>query len=166
MSSSETESEEHSSQLSEDMLFSISFNLYQKQYETTSQTIVNPIRDVKIRWNSTFFVLKRLLHLQYAVKQLARSLCHHPESQQRKDGQNLSKKLLLEAECEELNELALLLEPFIQTTKLIGEKNIQNTISEIMELTANTINIPVHTEMDQLYNDYIQNDYLENNELE
>ncbi|CAG8653583.1 31908_t:CDS:2, partial [Gigaspora margarita] len=43
------------------------------------------------------------------------------------------------------------------------KKSIQNTISEIMELIANTI--PVQTEMDQLFDDYIQNDYLENNEL-
>ncbi|CAG8653598.1 31909_t:CDS:2 [Gigaspora margarita] len=62
----------------------------------------------------------RLLHLQDAVKQLARSLCYYPELQQRKDGQNLSKKLLLETEWEELNELTLLLELFAQTTKLIG----------------------------------------------
>ncbi|CAG8752607.1 19549_t:CDS:2 [Gigaspora margarita] len=84
------------------------------------QTTVDPIHDVKTRWNSTFFVLKRLLHLQDAVKQLARSLYHYSELQQRKDRQNLSKKLLLETEWEELNELKLLLEPFTQTTKLIG----------------------------------------------
>ncbi|CAG8516369.1 15764_t:CDS:2 [Dentiscutata erythropus] len=55
-------------------------------------SIVEPIHDVKTRWNSTFLVLKRLLQLQDAVEQLTRSLYHHPDFQQRKDRQTLSEK--------------------------------------------------------------------------
>ncbi|CAG8811984.1 16335_t:CDS:2, partial [Gigaspora rosea] len=94
---------------------------------TTSQSqkknnlsIVEPIRDVKTRWNSTFLVLKRLLQLRDAVEQLARSLRRHPDFQQRKDGQTLSEKLLTNTEWMELEKLTLLLGPFAQTTKLIG----------------------------------------------
>lgn len=91
-----------------------------RQVKKKEQSIVEPIRDIKTRWNSTFFVLKRLLQLRDAVEQLAKSLNRHPEYQQKKDGQNLSGRLLSEEEWNELEDLLKLLSPFAQSTKLIG----------------------------------------------
>ncbi|CAG8803081.1 21032_t:CDS:2 [Gigaspora margarita] len=89
-------SEPESDDLHVQLTLSMQSTLVQLQTKK-DQTIVDPICDIKMRWNSMFFVLKRLLYLQDAIKQLARSLYHYPELQQRKDRQNLSKKLLLEA---------------------------------------------------------------------
>ncbi|CAG8626754.1 22812_t:CDS:2 [Dentiscutata erythropus] len=54
------------------------------------------------------------------IKQLAKSLSHHSDQQQKKHGQYLSDKLLSKFEWNELDELILLLLPFAQSTKLIG----------------------------------------------
>ncbi|CAG8795806.1 3_t:CDS:2, partial [Racocetra persica] len=61
----------------------------------------------------------QLVQLQDAVEQFTKSLSHHPDQQQRKDRQNLNRKLLSKSEWNELDELILLLLPFAQSTKLI-----------------------------------------------
>lgn len=66
------------------------------------------------------FCFKKINSITRCCKATCKALCCHPEFQQRKDGQSLSSKLLSETEWIELDELVLLLEPFAQTTKLIG----------------------------------------------
>ncbi|CAG8677856.1 13049_t:CDS:2 [Cetraspora pellucida] len=61
-------------------------NINTRQTEKQSN-IVEPIRDVKTRWNSTYFVLKSLTQLRDATEQLAKSLYQQPELPQKKDGQ-------------------------------------------------------------------------------
>ncbi|CAG8454662.1 1661_t:CDS:2 [Cetraspora pellucida] len=86
-------------QLLENGICPISINSIPNVLEDTKWLLLEePIHDVKTRWNLTFLILKRLLQLQDAVEQLARSLYWHPDFQQRKDEQSLSNKLLLETE--------------------------------------------------------------------
>ncbi|CAG8441626.1 12809_t:CDS:2 [Dentiscutata heterogama] len=93
-------------------------------------------------WNSTYFILKRLVQLRDTVEQLAKSLSHYSEQQQRKDGQNLSEKLLSKSEWNELDELILLLSPFAQSTKLI--RGSQYPTLGMMLLTISLLSSHLH----------------------
>ncbi|CAG8535562.1 11374_t:CDS:2, partial [Dentiscutata heterogama] len=75
--------------------------------ELLEQLILQLQKKKKTYLSSNLFVM--LFQLRDAVKQLARSLCYHPNFQQRKDRQTLSKKLLSNTEWIELEELTLLL---------------------------------------------------------
>ncbi|CAG8845933.1 24026_t:CDS:2, partial [Gigaspora margarita] len=130
-------------------------------------------------------------NLSYATEQLAKSLCRHPEIQQRKDGQSLSSKLLSENEWNKLEELITLLAPFAQMTKLIGESHyptlsmmlptisrlfthlnqmkaslILPNILDVFEMATNTIDTLVQTEMDCFYDGKIRIEHLIDDELE
>ncbi|CAG8784370.1 40742_t:CDS:2, partial [Gigaspora margarita] len=127
-----------------------------------NQKILEPIRDVKTRWNSTYLVLRRLVQLQDATEQLAKSLCQHPEIQQRKDGQSLSNPLM---EC----YISSYLDPRFKNMNFISKKkkeNVQNKLSKIVEMATNTIDTLVQTKIDCFYDGEIQIEHLIDDELE
>ncbi|CAG8630275.1 3640_t:CDS:2 [Cetraspora pellucida] len=153
-----------------------------RQVKKKEQSIIEPIRDIKMRWNSTFFVLKRLIQLRDAIEQLE------------------NKRLLSEEEWNELEDLLKLLSPFAQSTKLIGGAQyltlgmmlptISLLLSHIRQMKTSLTrwesppieayfasyldpqfknlsfaNTPVQMKMDQLYNG-VQLDFLIENEIE
>lgn len=79
--------------------------------------ILEPVSsDTVTRWNSTYFILKRLLELRDAIEELSKSLIRDPDRGIRSDGNILKEKILSKYDWQGLEELSNLLHPFAQAS--------------------------------------------------
>ncbi|CAG8723403.1 17371_t:CDS:2, partial [Dentiscutata heterogama] len=74
--------------------------------------------DTETRWNSTFFLLERLIYFRNTLSILGNKLALDPDRTTRNDGDNLKKLLLNSDNWTSLEELILLLRPFVDATNL------------------------------------------------
>ena len=82
--------------------------------------MLNPIRNVITRWNSTFFVLERLLKLHESVELLMKNLSNDPNRDYKNDGISLDKLFLTNNEWAAVEELVNVLKPFANATTILG----------------------------------------------
>ncbi|CAG8482048.1 5114_t:CDS:2 [Racocetra fulgida] len=120
--------------------------------------VITKLNGNEKKCDKTFSIATSTTHLD-AVEQLARSLCRHPDFQQRKDGQTL-KAPLIEA------YIASYLDPRFKSMSFDKEKKkeVQEMIAEMIK--TNTIDTPEQTEMDRFFDGDNQSDYPLDNELE
>ncbi|CAG8747869.1 102_t:CDS:2, partial [Gigaspora rosea] len=78
------------------------------------------IKDVDTRWNSTFYSIKRLVHLKSAIMQLYSTLNNHTLREVRKGAETMGSFLPLEEEFESLEELIMVLSPFDEATQFLS----------------------------------------------
>ncbi|CAG8716569.1 4590_t:CDS:1, partial [Dentiscutata heterogama] len=92
------------------------------QAELNPQHPVNPLSsDIRTRWSSTYNLLKNLLLFHNAIIQLADNLRQSVNRQERQDSLKILEALLSTEEWNSLDELAILLHPFVQATGYIEE---------------------------------------------
>jgi hypothetical protein len=82
--------------------------------------ILNPIKNVVTRWNSTFFVLERLLKLYESIELLIRNLSNDPNRDYRNDGKTLGELFLTIDEWIAVKKLVKILKPFANATKILS----------------------------------------------
>ncbi|CAG8615911.1 17275_t:CDS:2, partial [Gigaspora rosea] len=81
------------------------------------------IKDVDTRWNSTFHLIERLVHLRPTIMQLYSTLNNHTLREVRKSAKTLSSFLSSEEKFKLLKELVVILSPFdVATQFLSGSK--------------------------------------------
>ncbi|RHZ60424.1 hypothetical protein Glove_353g1 [Diversispora epigaea] len=79
--------------------------------------ILEPVSSNTVtHWNSTYFILKRLLELRNAIEKLSKSLIRDPDRGIRADGNILKEKILSNYNWQGLEELSNLLHPFAQAS--------------------------------------------------
>ncbi|CAG8817786.1 7056_t:CDS:1, partial [Cetraspora pellucida] len=85
--------------------------------------VLDAISDVSTCWNSTFFLLNRLLDLYPAILALQQDLSHDQDRLIRKDAKTLESLILNDTDLLGIKELVNLLKPFAHATKFMSGNN-------------------------------------------
>lgn len=106
-------------------LASQALELYQKSNE---KPVLKPIRDVQTRWNSAYFMIKRLIEIRNDIK----AVLHDPNS-----STAIGRKCLVEFKNEQwtlLEQLKSTLEPLVSATEVLCSESFA-TCSAVYPLT-------------------------------
>ncbi|CAG8853028.1 38169_t:CDS:2, partial [Gigaspora margarita] len=82
--------------------------------------LLDVIKDVDTRWNSTFHSIEHLVYLRPATMQLYSTLNNHALREVRKGAEMMSSFLPSEEEFELLEELIVILSPFDEATQFLS----------------------------------------------
>ena len=107
----------------EPLSFDDDIDLIDNNQSQSSNHIVEPIRDVVTRWNSTFKVLCRLNELKAAIKLLISTLKNESVKDYRDDGSLLESLFLNDDQWNTVSELIMLLKNFAAATEILGGSN-------------------------------------------